>query len=105
MALQRTIKELIEFYVKINYEKHLEVNNIVCIKKEDIRQVINKFYDGEDRKKHIKTFVLNGLQKMSEKGGYCDISKVNTLLNEIMSDEDIVKTRIYNEIVLYQDTK
>ena len=106
MALQRTIKELIEFYVKINYEKHLEVNNITCIERKDIILVIDKFYDGEERKKHIKTFVLNGLQKMSAgDGGHCDISKVDTLLDEVMSDNNMVKTRVYNEIVLYQESK
>ena len=105
MALQRTIKELIEFYVKINYEKHLEVNNITCIERADIILVIDKFYDGEERKKHIKTFVLNGLQKMSANGGHCDISKVDTLLDEVMSDNNMVKTRVYNEIVLYQESK
>ena len=38
-------------------------------------------------------------------GGHCDISKVDTLLDEVMSDNNMVKTRVYNEIVLYQESK
>ena len=30
MNVQKTIKELIQFYVQMNYEKHLKDNNIKC---------------------------------------------------------------------------
>jgi len=105
MALQKTIKELIEFYVKINYEKYLEENTITTIEKNEIRQVINGFYDGEKRKEHIKKFVLNGIQKLSENGGHCDLKKINTLLDEILHDSELCKNRVFNEIILYQQSK
>ena len=105
MALQKTIKELIEFYVKINYEKHLKDCEITSIPEAEIRKVIDKFYDGEDRRKHIRIFVLNGIQKLSENGGHCDLNKINILLEEIMNDECIVKNRVYTEILLYQKSK
>lgn len=106
MTLQKTLKELIEFYIKINYEKHLEENNISFIEEYEIKNVINKFYNGSERKKHIKQFVLNGIQKITEQSnGHCDLPKISSLLDEIMEDEELVKTRVYNEILLYQRSK
>jgi hypothetical protein len=105
MALQKTIKELIEFYVKINYEKYLEENKITTIEEKGIRQVIDKLYDGTKRKEHIKKFVLNGIHKLSENGGHCDLTRINTLLEEILYDSEICKNRVYIEIITYQRSK
>jgi len=107
MALQKTIKELIEFYVKINYENHLKQNNITHINESQIHEVIDKFYDGEPRKQHIKTFVLSGINKltMEKKLDPYDLTNVSLLLDEIMNDEGIVKSRVYTEITLFQKHK
>ena len=103
--LSKNILNIFRFFTYNNYEKHLKDCEITSIPEAEIRKVIDKFYDGEDRRKHIRIFVLNGIQKLSENGGHCDLNKINILLEEIMNDECIVKNRVYTEILLYQKSK
>ena len=42
MSLQQNIKDLIFFYVKSNYEKYLNENNIQIIPESDVDNLINK---------------------------------------------------------------
>jgi hypothetical protein len=106
MNVQKNIKELIQFYVQMNYEKHLKDNNIECIQEEEIYFVVDKFYDGEKRKAHIKQFVLNGIKTLASKSkDECNYNNITLMLNEILDDDQLVKTRVIEEITIYQRQK
>jgi len=106
MNVQKTIKELIQFYVQMNYEKHLKDNNIKCIPEEEIYFVVDKFYDGEKRKAHITQFVLNGIKTLAEKSNNeCNYTTIKLMLTEILEDDKLVKTRVIQEITVYQRQK
>jgi len=88
MSLQKNIKDLIFFYVKSNYEKHLNENNIQIIPESEIDILISKLYD--DRKSHIKVFIKDALKqlyenKMNEYPGEQTIQ--NILLNIFQNKE------------------
>ena len=106
MNVQKTIKELIQFYVQMNYEKHLKDNNIKCIPEEEIYFVVDKFYDGEERKAHIKQFVLNSVKTLAEKSKEdCNYTNITLMLDEILEDDKLAKTRVIQEITIYQRQK
>jgi len=106
MNVQKTIKELIQFYVQTNYNKHLKDHNITFIPENEIKNVVNIFYDGEERKNHIKTFVLNGIQTIAEKSSdKLNYENIKILLNDILEDEEMAKNRVIQEIILYQRNK
>jgi hypothetical protein len=104
MTLQKTIKDLIFFYVKSNYEKYLKENNITKIHDSEIDNIINKLYD--QRKSHIQIFIKDALKqlyenKMDEYPG--DQTITNMLLN-IFQDDDLCKNRVIIEIKLHQES-
>ena len=106
MNVQKTIKELIQFYVQMNYEKHLKDNCITYIPEAEIYLVVNKFYDGEKRKAHIKQFVNNGIITLGKKlNEECNYTNISLMLDEILNDDALAKTRVIEEITLYQRQK
>ena len=60
--LERTIKELIIFYVKENYNKYLKENNLTIIDKAKIKIVISDLY--LSKKDHLKQFVKDSLNEL-----------------------------------------
>ena len=62
MSLQQTIKDLIFFYVKSNYEKYLTENDMKTIPDSEIDNIINKLYD--QRKSHIQVFIKDALKQL-----------------------------------------
>ena len=48
--MDKTIKDIILFYAKTNYEKYLKDNNLKKIPDENIYNVVGELYD---EKKHI----------------------------------------------------
>jgi len=106
MNVQKTIKELIQFYVQTNYEKHLKDNNMTHIPEIEIAAVVDLFYDGEKRKAHIKQFVIGGVKTLAEKNKeVCNFTNINIMLTEILDDDNLAKTRVIQEISVYQRQK
>ena len=101
-TLQKQIKDLIFFYVKINYEKYLSDNDITSIAEDEIKGIINSIY--VERKIHIQAFVKNSLQKIyTEKNEeYPGDSTVNSIFINIFQDDEYCKNRISIEIIDYQ---
>ena len=60
--LERTVKDLIIFYVKENYNKYLCDNNLKIIEKEKIKEVISDLY--YSKKDHLKQFVKDSLKEL-----------------------------------------
>jgi hypothetical protein len=102
MSLQKHIKDLIFFYIKTNYEKHLTDNNITYIEEKDIEPLINSLYT--ERKDHIKQFIKSSLRQMLGQEYPGDQMIQNVLIN-IFQDDELCKNRLIIEIKLHQQQK
>tara|TARA_B110000208_G_scaffold189717_2_gene251899 strand:- start:263 stop:607 length:345 start_codon:yes stop_codon:yes gene_type:complete len=101
VSLERNIKELIQFYVKENYNEHLKDNNIQYIKEDDIEAVVCKIYT--ERKDHLKQFVKESLKTLMEE---CPSELIiNNILLDVFRDDDFCINRIVLEIKLFQAKK
>ena len=97
--LQNTIKDLIFFYVKTNYEKYLTDNQMVSIPNGEINNVINKLYT--DRKDHLKVFLKRSLKDLL-KGEYPGDLIILNIFTEIFNDDNVCKNRLIIELRMYQ---
>lgn len=100
MSLQKSIKDLIYFYIKKNYDNYLTTNKIKFIPEDQIESVINQLYT--DRKEHIKEFILSALKKIYKPEEYPGDQNIKNILLNIFQDDDYCQNRIIVEIRLYQ---
>ena len=98
--LERDIKDLIIFYVKENYNKYLEENNLTIIGKEKIKQIISDMY--YPKKDHLKQFVKNSLKELW-KGDYPGDLIIDNIFFDIYQDDKFNINRICVEIELHQE--
>ena len=98
-TLTQHIKELMQFYIKTNYEQYLQEHNLSYIESEKISQVIGILYD--TRKSHIRDFVKTSLVQLLAKE-YPGDAVVNRVLDEILADDTLCKNRLVMEIKLHQ---
>ena len=98
--LQNTIKNLIFFYVKTNYEKYLKDNNIKNIPDNEINTVIETLYT--DRKEHLKIFLKQSLKELLKNDYPGDLVILN-IFTDIFNDDNICKNRLILEIRMYQN--
>ena len=96
---EKLVQDLIMFYVRENYNKHLSDNNISFIKEEDLEGVINTLYS--DRKEHLKGFIKESLKKIMKEDYIGDLV-VNNMLIDIFRDDNLCKNRIKLEVMEYQ---
>ena len=99
MSIQKTIKDLIFFYVKANYDNYLEVNKIQTIPDNKINEVITQLYD--DRKEHLKEFLKSSLKEILKNDYPGDLVVLNILV-DIFDDDELCKNRLIVEIKLHQ---
>ena len=93
------IKELITFYIKTNYEQYLIDNEIETIPTEQIDNVVDTLYT--NKKEHLKTFILSSMKELL-KAEYPGDLIISNILNDILSDDQLCKRTLINEIDLYQ---
>ena len=98
--LRKTIGDLIFFYIKTNYEKYLENNNITKIDDDKIPKVIEELYD--ERVSHLKTFVKDSLKQLLKNEYPGDLVIVN-IFTEIFNDDKLCKNRLIYEIRMHQN--
>lgn len=98
--LQNTIKDLIFFYIKTNYEKYLKDNQINTIPDEEITDVISKLYI--DRKEHLKSFLKKSLKNLLKENYPGDLVILN-IFTDIFNDDNLCKNRLILEIRMYQN--
>jgi hypothetical protein len=101
MSLNKNIKELIYFYIKTNYNKYLEDNNISQIEDSKMKTVINEIYTA--RKGHIQLFIKSSLKELLKDEYPGDQTIQNILLN-IFQDDELCINRLLVEIKLHQQT-
>ena len=98
--LERTIKDLIIFYVKENYNNYLKTNNIDKIPENDINIVIEDIY--LKNKKHIKSFIKSSLKELYKNECPSDLI-LDNILQDIFSDDRLCINKLNKEIIKYQD--
>ena len=101
-SLERNFKELIQFYVKENYNEYLKSKNIELIQEKDIRKAVSKIYT--ERKEHLKTFVKESLKTIMADNPPSDLI-VNNILIDVFRDDELCINRIVLEIKLFQKNK
>jgi len=95
----KIVQDLILFYVKENYKKYLEDHEIKVIPENEVSGVVNLIYT--DRKPHLKDFLKNSLKQVMGQEYIGDLG-VQSICNDIFSDDDFCQNRIIIEINLYQ---
>ena len=95
------IKELISFYIKINYEDYLKENKLQAIEDSKIKSIVSEMFDL--KKDHMQDFVKKTLLDML-KDEYPGDSNIDNIFREILQDKDFCVNKIYTEIKAYQDT-
>ena len=98
--IQKTIKDLIQFYIKENYKKYLTDSNIAIIPENKISDVIDTLYT--EKKEHLKGFIQSSLRIMM-KENYPGDQVVTNLTLAIFSDDELCKNRLCLEIKVYQE--
>jgi hypothetical protein len=98
--LERTVKDLIIFYVKENYNNYLKENNLSFIHGDKLKQVIDTLYDS--KKDHLKQFLKDSLKELL-KDDYPGDLVINNICYEIFEDDDLCKNRVLVEIKIHQE--
>ena len=98
-SLDKRIRDLINFYVKENYNHYLKMNNTLTIKHEDINDIVQELYT--EKKVHIQKFVKDSL-KIMLKDEHPEEYIINNLLSDIFRDDELCKNRLILEINIHQ---
>ena len=92
-----TIKELITFYVKTNYENYLEKHKIESIG--NINDIVDEIYT--QNKEHLRSFILSSMKELL-KDEYPGDLIIKNILIDIFRDDNLCKRRLITEIELFQ---
>ena len=98
--LERTVKDLVIFYVKENYNNYLKEKNIEKIEKEKIKSVISDLY--YPKKDHLKQFVKDSMKELW-KDEYPGDLIIDNIFFSIYQDDKFNINRICVEIELHQE--
>ena len=98
--LERTVKDLVIFYVKENYNNYLKENKIEKIDKDKIKSVISDLY--YPKKDHLKQFVKESMKELW-KDEYPGDLIIDNIFFSIYQDDKFNINRISVEIELHQE--
>ena len=98
--LERTVKDLVIFYVKENYNNYLKENKIEKIDKDKIKSVISDLY--YPKKDHLKQFVKESMKELW-KDEYPGDLIIDNIFFSIYQDDQFNINRICVEIELHQE--
>lgn len=97
--ISNLIRDIVFYYIKFYYDKYLIDNKCILIEKEKITPFVEELY--VDKTKELKDYIRNSLRK-NLKEEYPKTIVENILL-EMFADVNYCRTRIIDEIILYQD--
>jgi hypothetical protein len=98
--LERTIKDLVIFYIKENYNNYLKENNLNKINKDKIKEIISNLY--YPKKDHLKQFVKDSMKELW-KDDYPGDLIIDNVFFDIYQDDEFNINRISVEIELHQE--
>ena len=96
-SLENRIKDLIQFYVRTNYEQYLTEHKLTLIPESHLEQIITQLYD--DR----KVFIKQSLQALLQSEYPGDLVVLN-ILTSIFEDDTLCRNRLLLEVKLHQES-
>jgi len=99
-TIEIRIKELIQFYVRTNYENYLKETSTTLIPDKDIPAIITALYT--DRKDHIRIFIKESLKQLMGSEYPGDLPVLNILVS-VFEDDQLCINRLIMEIKVYQE--
>lgn len=100
-SLDNRIKDLIQFYVRTNYEQYLTDHKLTAIPDSQVEAIITSLYD--ERKDHLKVFIKESLRQMLQ-GDYPGDLVVLNILVGIFEDDVLCRNRLVLEVQLHQES-
>ena len=92
------IRDIVFYYTKYYYDKHLQENNINIIDEKDIKLFVDRLY--VEKHKTLKDYIRKSLKEnLKEK---YDKIVVENILIEMFEDINYCKFRMIEEIKIYQ---
>ena len=103
--LPQTIANIVLYYIKKQYNKYLQDNNLKLIPEEDIKGVVGGFYS--EKEQELKKFIRNTMRKNFPDYDKNLAMKTGTeeIILEIFDDRDFSITKVALEISNYQKGK
>ena len=101
-TIDKHIRDLIQFYVKTNYEAYIKEHSLSVIEDKQIEAIVSQLYD--DRKEHLRGFIKSSLVKLLRDEYPGDLVVLN-ILTEIFNDDNLCRNRLILEIRLHQNDK
>ena len=98
-SLEEITTDLIVLYIKENYKKYLEENEIDKIEIDKIRGVVEELYN--KKKDHLKIFLKQSLKELLKDRHPGDLT-INTMIMTIFEDDELCINRLILEIKIYQ---
>ena len=92
------IKDIIFYYVKYYYDKHLKDNNIQKINDEEVDSFVETLFNNNPGK--FKKYIRDSLKK--NQGDDYNSMIVENILLEIFDDMEFAKNRLITEINVFQ---
>ena len=99
-TIETRIKELIQFYVRTNYENYLKENSLKLIPDKDIPAIITQLYT--ERKDHLRIFIKESLKQLMGSEYPGDLPVLNILVS-VFEDDELCINRLIMEIQVYQE--
>jgi len=99
-TIEIRIKELIQFYVRTNYENYLKETSTTLIPDKDIPTIITALYT--DRKDHLRIFIRESLKQLMGSDYPGDLPVLNILVS-VFEDDQLCINRLIMEIKVYQE--
>ena len=96
--ISNLIRDIVFYYIKFYYDKYLKDNDCDFVHTDKILNFVEELY--VNKTKELKDYIRNSLKK-NLKEEY-NILVVENILVEMFSDTNYCKTRIIDEIILYQ---
>jgi hypothetical protein len=93
------IRDIVFYYIKYYYDKHLEENKLERLPNDEISKFVDKLFNDNPTK--MKKYIRDSLKK--NQGEEYNSMIVENILLEMFNDIEFAKNRLINEISSYQE--
>lgn len=98
--LANLVREITYFYIRHYYNELLQKRQLNKIPNDELKEFINSMYT--EKQNDLKKYIRESLK--DQLGANYSIFATENIILEMFKDPEYAKQRVYNEIVLYQDS-